>query len=200
MSASSRRKRRRPSRQWWWCGPARFQPSNRRHTEAVEAPSALQPQGEGRAKRVSRSASESEGAGVPGLGPGSVCHLLGNDDENGAAPHRDGHRRSRARPRFRITQRAGAYPWWSGAGRAGLDPRRTVRVGDGPSSFLGWKHWKKPDNAFNYSPTQEPEKPPNPPFRPRWAKVFATRRQYSGRNGTAVPSTPRRPISATNRR
>ena len=55
-------------------------PTGRRREEAVEAPSAHQPQGEGRAKRVSRSASGSEGVGVPGLGPGSVRHLLGNGD------------------------------------------------------------------------------------------------------------------------
>ena len=55
-------------------------PTGRRREEAGEAPSAHQPQGEGRAKRVSRSASGSEGAGVPGLVPGSVRHLLGNGD------------------------------------------------------------------------------------------------------------------------
>ena len=56
------------------------QPSNRRREEAAEAPSAHQPQGEGgKAKRVSRSASEDERPEFLAWVPGSVRHLLGND-------------------------------------------------------------------------------------------------------------------------
>ncbi len=76
------------------------------------------------------------------------------------------------------------------AGRAELDPESTVRVGDGPSSFLGWKHWKKPDNAFNYSrpaPTWEPR---NPTFRAFPPKVLATKAQQCRCIRMAVPPGP----------
>ena len=42
-------------------------------------------------------------------------------------------------------------PAWAAVRRAGLDPMRPVPgPGTGPSSFLGKKHWKKPDYAFQY--------------------------------------------------
>ena len=113
-----------------------------------------------RAKRFSRSANETEGVRVTV----SVRHLLGNGDncvlhcietDAGGAGLDPG-----------SASRSGRalIPVQVAAGRAGLDPWRTVRVGDGPSSFLGWKHWKKPDNAFNYSWHSPSWEPRNPPF------------------------------------
>ena len=57
-------------------------------------------------------------------------------------------------PECRVTQRAGAYPWWYAAGRAGLDPWRTVRVGDVPSSFQAGKTGKTV-NCIDYRPSAD---------------------------------------------
>ena len=56
---------------------------------------------------------------------------------NGAnAPHRTGRRRSRARPRFRITQRAGAYPCLrSPPGEQGSIPKQQTGSGMDPPVF-----------------------------------------------------------------
>ena len=72
------------------------------------------------------------------------------------------------------------------AGRAGLDPWRTVRVGDGPSSFLGWKHWKKPDNASSITPPPEEVKGRDGIIRPLRAKCSLP----NGTLPTAVPAPP----------
>ena len=86
--------------------------TGRRREEAAGAFQRSNRRCEGGAQRVNRYAGGNEGAGVPGRGscfclppPGVWC-----DGETANAPHRTGRRRSRARPRFRITQRAGAYP------------------------------------------------------------------------------------------
>ena len=43
-------------------------------------------------------------------------------------------------------------PTWAAVRRAGLDPRRPIPgPGTGPSSFLGRKHWQKPEYIIQYS-------------------------------------------------
>ena len=60
---------------------------------------------------------------------------------------RDGLRGATAQPLDRLTQRKGACP--SGADHRESRARsvRPLRVGDGPSRFLGGKRWKKPETA-----------------------------------------------------
>ena len=77
--------------------------------------------------------------GVPRLG---YRYLVKRPVRLGNIP-RGRHRESR-------DQSSWVSPTGAAIGRAGLDPMRPIPgSGTGPSSFLGRKHWKKPDNAFS---------------------------------------------------
>ncbi len=95
--------------------------------------------------------------------PVPVCHLLGNGDSDiGNAPHRTGRRRSRARPRFRITQRAGAYPRGSPPGEQGSIPGEQTGSGMDPPVFWAGNTGK---SQTTHSIIHEPMRPRNPQTR-----------------------------------
>ena len=75
-------------------------------------------------------------------------HWIGIPGETHRAPRgmslADAHRESRARSSW-------DGPAWVAVRRARLNPMRPVPgLGTGPASFLGRKHWQKPDHVFQY--------------------------------------------------
>jgi len=143
-----------------------------------------QPQGEkGRAKRVSRSVSEDERPGVPV----SVCHLLGNGDdgETDNAPHRTGRRRSNARPRFRITQRAGAYPLMVRRRESRARSRNNTPGRGWTLQFSGLETLEKARQRIQYRPVCRPGKGQKPNNRAIRGKVFTPESPIpNGRSGS----------------
>ena len=130
---------------------AAFEP-RRRDVRARPGAKPFQPQREGRARYRMRSASWTEDSG-PGLPDWFRFHLL---DDVGDADHRFAKRRQRGLVSridvdtggagldsvIRVTQRVALVSVEAVSGRARLDPWRTVRVGDGPSSFQAGKTGK----------------------------------------------------------
>ncbi len=176
------------------------QPSNRRREEAAEAPSAHQPQGEG----VRRSGSAAPRVRMRGRSywPGflvlSGTSWANGDSDTDNAPHRTGRRRSRARPRFRITQRAGAYPRGPPPGEQGSIPKQRTGSGMDPPVFWAGNTGK---SQTTHSIIHEPMSQRNPkthlsaPCRPKCSQP--------GRNGVAGTEwpfrpRPRQPTCATN--
>ena len=97
----------------------------------------------------------------------SATSWANGDGDTDNAPHRTGRRRSRARPRFRITQRAGAYPCLrSPPGEQGSIPKQQTGSGMDPPVFWAGNTGKSQTTHSIIHPRARPGNPETRPFTP----------------------------------